>query len=174
MNRYLVYLNNYHIRQCEAQYLSVMYEILGKNLTSHFIFPKEYLKKYKIGERWEVRWVKNHWGSYDDVFNRLKPENYTVIEKPENLADFSKFTPSEILRYVTEFPFQEQIEVIEDILKNVTKIKAEMRSCGSKLVLMSGSGPSVFGLFSDAESADNAAAHLRDIGYDAYSVAFCE
>lgn len=63
---------------------------------------------------------------------------------------------------------------IEDTLKNVIKIKAEMRSCGSKLVLMSGSGPSVFGLFSDAESADNAAAHLRDIGCDAYSVAFCE
>ena len=63
---------------------------------------------------------------------------------------------------------------IDDILKSVIKIKAEMRSCGSKLVLMSGSGPSVFALFSDAESADNAAVHLQNIGYDAYSVTLCE
>ena len=29
---YLVYLNHYDIRQCEAQYLSVFYETLGKQM----------------------------------------------------------------------------------------------------------------------------------------------
>lgn len=57
--------------------------------------------------------------------------------------------------------------------ESVLKIKAEFVSCGSYASLMSGSGPSVFGLFSDEEAADNAARHLTDIGYGAYSVKFC-
>lgn len=120
---YLVYLNHYDIRQCEAQYLSVLYEVLGKGLDAHFILSKDYLKKFNEGERWEVRWVRNHWGSYDRVYERLKPENYSVMKKPEELMDTSNFVPSEILKYVTEFPFQEQIDIVESILKK-KKIKA--------------------------------------------------
>lgn len=114
---YLVYLNHYDIRQCEAQYLSVMYEILGKNLNAHFILNKDYLKKFKEGERWEVRWVRNHWGDYNKVYSRLKPENYTIMKKPEEFINMKDFTPSEMLRYVVTMPFQEQVNVIEDILK---------------------------------------------------------
>jgi hypothetical protein len=78
-----VYLNNYDIRQCKAQYLSVLYEVLGKNLDAHFILNKDYLEKFKEGDRWEIRWVKNHWGDYEEVYNRLKPENYTLMKKLE-------------------------------------------------------------------------------------------
>ena len=43
---YLVYLNHYDIRQCKAQYLSVLYEVLAHNLDTHFILNKDYLEKY--------------------------------------------------------------------------------------------------------------------------------
>lgn len=113
---YLVYLNNYDIRQCKAQYLSVLYEVLGKNLDAHFILNKDYLEKFKEGDRWEIRWVKNHWGDYEEVYNRLKPENYTLMKKLEEILNVNEFTPSEILRYVTTMPTQEQVDVIEKIL----------------------------------------------------------
>ena len=109
-------MNNYHIRQCEAQYLSVMYEILGKNLPSHFIFPKEYLKKYKIGERWEVRWVENHWGKYAQVMSRLKPNDFTIMEKPEEFMDAS--VPSKLLQEVVNNPYiPEVVSTIEEVLQ---------------------------------------------------------
>ena len=52
---YLVYLNNYDIRQCKAQYLSVLYEVLGKNIDAHFILNglEGLLKKFKEGDRWD-------------------------------------------------------------------------------------------------------------------------
>ena len=116
---YLVYLNNYHIRQCEAQYLSVMYEILGKNLPAHFILPKEYLKKYEKGERWEVKWVENHWGKYADIISRLKFTDYTLMKKPEDLLKEVEvdLAPSEILKYVVDFEVPTQVETIIEVLR---------------------------------------------------------
>ena len=119
--KYLVYLNNYHIRQCEAQYLSVMYEILGKNLPVHFILPKEYLKKYKLGERWEVKWVETHWGKYADVMSRLKPTDYTLMKKPEELLEGR--IPSELLHEVVYKSIPTQNETINKALWD-KKIKA--------------------------------------------------
>jgi 4-diphosphocytidyl-2-C-methyl-D-erythritol kinase len=58
--------------------------------------------------------------------------------------------------------------------KSVNKIKAELDLCGADVSLMSGSGPSVFGLFSDEKMANNAARHLENAGYAAYSVKFCQ
>ena len=129
---YLVYLNNYHIRQCEAQYLSVMYEILGKNLPVHFILPKEYLKKYALGSRWEVKWVENHWGKYADVMSRLKFSDYTLMGKPEDLIK-EKMAPSEILKFVVNNPVPTQIETIKEaIQKKRNKIKAGLTWVNNK------------------------------------------
>lgn len=131
---YLVYLNNYHIRQCEAQYLSVMYEILGKNLPAHFILPKEYLKKYKIGERWEVRWAESQWGKYADIISRLKITDYTLMEKPEDLLKGIDvdFAPSEILKYVVNKPIPTQVETIVEVLRKKRKFKAGLSWVNNK------------------------------------------
>lgn len=131
---YLVYLNNYHIRQCESQYLSVMYEILGKNLPAHFILPKEYLKKYKIGERWEVRWAESHWGKYADIMSRLKITDYTLMGKPEDLLKGIGVdsTPSEILKYVVDFEVPTQVETIVEALKKKGKFKAGLSWVNNK------------------------------------------
>ena len=116
---YLVYLNHYNIRQCKAQYLSVLYEVLGNGLDAHFILSKEYLDKYKIEDRWEVKWVRNHWGDYDKVYEKLKPENYTIMEKPETFL--TSKVPSTILSEAVNTYPQEEIKVLEDILNILFK-----------------------------------------------------
>ena len=112
---YLLYLNHYNIRQDKAQYLSVMYESLCKGLDAHMILSKDYLEDY-IGEnRWEIRWANNHWG-YEKVGENLKPENYTIMEKPEALIDTEDMVPSEILEYVVHNEIPTQVGAIEEVL----------------------------------------------------------
>lgn len=112
---YLMYLNHYSIRQCEAQYLSVMYEGLCKGLDAHYILSQDYLKDYTSEKRWEIRWANNHWG-YEKVKQNLKPENYTIMKKPEELMDTSNMVPSEILEYVVHNEIPTQVGTIEEIL----------------------------------------------------------
>ena len=56
----------------------------------------------------------------------------------------------------------------ECISPMVGEIKTIMRSCGAEGVLMSGSGPSVFGLFSDDEKARLAVKCLSNNGYSTF------
>ena len=50
----------------------------------------------------------------------------------------------------------------------VGKLKDLMRGSGSDVALMSGSGPTVFGLFGDMESAVKASDKMREAGYESY------
>lgn len=122
---FLAYLNNYHIRQVKAQYLAVLYEILGNKLDVHFILPKEYLENYKEQSRWEVKWAENHWGKYEDLMARLTPDKYTLISTPDILSEedtsgyFLKKSrvPSDILRETVYGRFSEQEEIIKETVK---------------------------------------------------------
>ena len=51
---------------------------------------------------------------------------------------------------------------------NATRIKEKMYELGASHALMSGSGPSVFGVFPDIESAKAAADVLRSLGFSAF------
>lgn len=59
--------------------------------------------------------------------------------------------------------FEQVIEVAERV-----EIKEKMRSCGARLYQMSGSGPTVFGLFDDREGAEKCAEMLKKICPDVY------
>ena len=121
---YLVYLNHYDIRQCKAQYLSVLYEVLAHNLDAHFILNKDYLEKYEKGKRWEVKWAENHWGNFDNLWSRLKPENCTVMEKPEKWISTTGISkPSKILHSAVYGYHEEEVQAIIETLKK-RKIKA--------------------------------------------------
>ena len=48
-------------------------------------------------------------------------------------------------------------------------IKAQLFELGARASLMSGSGPSVFGLFSSANEAEAAAEKLREAGHRAFA-----
>lgn len=62
---------------------------------------------------------------------------------------------------------------IDKCAKSVLKIKAEMEKCGSTATLMSGSGPSVFGVFDSEERADFARDSLISLGISAFKATFC-
>ncbi len=59
--------------------------------------------------------------------------------------------------------FEQVIEVAERV-----EIKEKMRNCGARLYQMSGSGPTVFGIFDDEESAEKCAEKLKEICPDIY------
>ena len=121
---YLVYLNNYNIRQCKAQYLFVLYEALAHNLDAHYILSDEYLKRYTKEEKWEVKWAETHWGDFNNLWNKLKSENFTVMEKPEKwVSTTGILEPSQILHSIVYGYHEEEVQAIVEVLKK-KKIKA--------------------------------------------------
>jgi len=50
------------------------------------------------------------------------------------------------------------------------KIKSQMYALGASAAMMSGSGPSVFGIFPNSPAAESAAVYLSSLGYSAFSV----
>lgn len=65
--------------------------------------------------------------------------------------------------------FEQVVEVPERVeLKNI------MRSCGARLCQMSGSGPTVFGLFDDEKSAEECFGKVREICPDSYLTFTCD
>lgn len=70
----------------------------------------------------------------------------------------------------------ELFNVFEQVLpkneNSVQKIKAEMKKQGATTALMSGSGPSVFGIFEAPEAAFSARDVLANLGYTAFCASF--
>ena len=56
-------------------------------------------------------------------------------------------------------------EPILALRPTAAKIKAVMLDNGAAAAMMSGSGPSVFGIFSGKDDADNVTEALRNMGY---------
>ena len=113
---FLVYLNHYNIRQCKAQYLSVLYEILGKNLDAHFILTEEYLENYENKGRWEVDWAKDCWGDYEGLLKKLTPDKYTLTSPAEKLINKDVKVPSAILREVVQKGSFDQQRILGEII----------------------------------------------------------
>ena len=58
--------------------------------------------------------------------------------------------------------------VVSQLQSDVSALRSEMTKHGALISRMSGSGPSVFGIFRDEASAKTACAALRDMGADAF------
>lgn len=116
---YLAYLNHYDIRQCEAQYLWVLHEMLGRGLEAHFIVNEDYVKRCKDRSRWEVASAEKTWGKIEDVTKNFTPRNYSLMKKPEELigAKYANFIPSKLLRETVYNYLPSQVELIKKILK---------------------------------------------------------
>lgn len=129
--KYLVYLNHYNIRQCEAQYLDIFYQILEKLKGAHYILSNEYLKRYDSKHRWEVRRVEQSM-RYDDLLTNIVPTGYTLMEKPENLINTECMVPSEVLRFVVNNEIPTQVETIEKVLRLRKNLKAGLTWVNNK------------------------------------------
>lgn len=102
------------------------------------------------------------------------PIAYGMLDKL--YCDFSAYTPKK--HNVTENIVNGELfnifeEVIFDIRPNAKEIKDIMQKCGG-ISLMSGSGPSVFGLFESKKEATGAKAALEAIGAEVYLCNFAK
>ena len=104
------------------------------------------------------------YSTLDEMF-----DNFSAGAKDANGARFE-----ELMSFVGggEYPETGLFNIFEDAVlpecPGAAMIRAKMLELGAYGALMSGSGPSVFGLFDSAESAKRAEAALREIGCRAY------
>lgn len=102
------------------------------------------------------------------------PMAYGMLDKL--YSDFHGYIPKSY--NVTEnIERRELFNIFEEVIFNerpyARRIKDIMQSAGG-ISLMSGSGPSVFGIFDDEENAQKAKAVLESIGADVYSCNFAD
>ncbi|MBQ9773685.1 MAG: 4-(cytidine 5'-diphospho)-2-C-methyl-D-erythritol kinase [Clostridia bacterium] len=103
---------------------------------------------------------------YNDFADRKKDDNRdTLIENAWKNGD---------LQSSCEHFFNLFEEVVPAVQKDVNALKRIMTECGALRAMMSGSGPSVFGVFEDASAADAACARLREAGAAAFVCHPCE
>ncbi len=95
-----------------------------------------------------------------DAFDRAHPTSH--VQFPILLADAAKGDWPSVLRGTCNV-FEQFIEVADRV-----PIKTAMRRCGSRFSMMSGSGPTVFGLFDRAEDAERCASELRGFVPDVF------
>ena len=104
------------------------------------------------------------YATLDSKFNNFEsgryiPQDITKLEAAMRCGDISKMC--ENLYNIFE-------GAIEPERAEVTKIKSELLKMGALGAMMSGSGPSVFGVFVDEKSANYATGHLISLGIDAF------
>jgi 4-diphosphocytidyl-2-C-methyl-D-erythritol kinase len=75
-----------------------------------------------------------------------------------------------IASFESELDFSSLYNIFEDVinLPEIEKIKEILIKSKAEAVLMSGSGPSVFGIFNDECEAQNAKEKLVNAGFEAY------
>lgn len=118
---YLVYLNHYDRGEAKAWYLHMFYNMLALSLDTHFIVSKEYLKKYKYTERWEVNKALQDFGTEENLYSKIANAKYTVMPKPEELME--ETVPSKLLYKTVNGYFPEEEETLEKVIKE-NKIEA--------------------------------------------------
>lgn len=114
------------------------------------------------------------------------PDCIILIVRPhESVSTAEAYRKIDMLRYGDEKPMGDMLSalgggrldgvissaynVFEKVMpggSEVFRVKDALCSCGAHLAMMSGSGPSVFGIFEDASSAERAASALSSLGYD--------
>ncbi len=100
--------------------------------------------------------TKEAYASFDEA------HDVSHVHLPTLLFDAAKGDWDRVLRRTCN-TFEQFIEVPERV-----PIKTVMRKCGSTFSMMSGSGPTVFGVFRTREQAEDCAAQLRAIVPDVF------
>lgn len=111
---YLVYLNHYNIRQCEAQYLHMFYSMLDNSLDSVFVLSEEYLKDYSI-YRWEVAKVLERFKNKEELKKKIQSTKYYVMKRPDQLIQ--EKVPSKLLYKTVNENIPEEVKMIEKVLE---------------------------------------------------------
>lgn len=102
------------------------------------------------------------------AFSLLDEKYGTDNINAKGLGDIIEAIESESIENVALNLYNKFEEVIIPINPNVQKIKDIMLQCGALGTLMSGSGPSVFGIFIDENSQKNALEKLKNCSINAF------
>lgn len=102
------------------------------------------------------------------------PAAYRALDAlyPNGFPDESERCERLIASFENELDFSSLYNIFEDVVKlpEIEKIKEILIKSKAEAVLMSGSGPSVFGIFNDEYEAHNAKDALIKAGFNAYYV----
>ncbi len=104
------------------------------------------------------------YGALDKKYNCFSTPVNTALDYSELLGAWLKNDSETACRHY----FNLFEEVVPGERSCVTLLKNEMMSCGAIKSMMSGSGPSVFGVFSSNEDALHAEARLKALGATAF------
>ena len=110
---YLVYLNHYDRGEAEAWYLHMFYNMLALPLSTHFIISKEYLKKYKRTDRWEVAKALQDFGTEENLYRKITEASNTVMSKPEELME--ETVPSKLLYKAVNDSFPKRLKLLKKL-----------------------------------------------------------
>ena len=134
---------------------------IGERLTPIAPMPDCHLVVSCMGEGISTPWG---YGKLDELHG-----NFAEEKEPDPRCDklICAMRENTILEHTSCF-FNIFEEIVPAIRPRVGEIKEIMNSCGAQCAMMSGSGPSVFGIFPDAESATNAVSKLCSIGAAAF------
>lgn len=151
-------------------------EGIGDRVTPLPSFPKVYVLLINPGFAVSTAWVYGQWDCLYQERDRLGPR---VKEKNGERDRKLRFT-NHVLRWLTlergGVTFPPLLETVHNVASNlvndleevtipkhpeVLEIKRYLLDAGAQGALMSGSGPTVFGLFEDEDSRDKAAASVR-------------
>ena len=134
---------------------------IGEKMSDFPKMPSAYLVVACRGEGVSTPWA---YGELDRKYNgfadvREVDMRHTWIEKAWNAGD---------LKGSCNHFFNIFEEVVPTVQKDVEEIKAEMLQKGAMRAMMSGSGPSVFGIFEEREAAEAACVSLIESGAAAF------
>ncbi len=93
--------------------------------------------------------------SSKEVYDRLEPDN-------KGLDEVCDFLDRRDYENYYKIAFNTMEKVSEKIVEEIVEIKKQMVSLGADLSLMSGSGPTVFGIFEDEKKYENCYNELKD------------
>jgi len=104
------------------------------------------------------------YGKLDELY-----QNFTQEKAPDERAErlISAIKKGDVLENTDCF-YNIFEQVVPPVRPNVTALKELMKSAGATVAMMSGSGPSVFGLFETQEAACKAVEALQTMGADAF------
>ena len=136
-------------------------EGIGEQLTSNAGLPDCHLVVACMGDGVSTPWA---YGELDRKFDDFKAARATLAG--EEIADMlSQGAP--ISRLCTSF-YNIFEEVVPAVQSYVDKLKQAMADHGAMRAMMSGSGPSVFGIFESAVAASCACDALKKLGASAF------
>ena len=128
MTKYLIYLNNYDIRPCKAQYLYWYLNMLEKFPDALFVLNKDYLNPDP--NRWEIRDKKK--ANKNWVYK--VPKNYVLLPKIEEMEDVKRRdfqNPASFLKLCVNQHITDLDEALDKII-NENKIEAAFTCVNNK------------------------------------------